>query len=141
MSIPPTTAIGAAMQAAKLTAKLAGKAVQESTQMMESFADVLSQSDEPSDVNSPAEASQDAPPESATASIGAILDDLINQLGLKTEKPMELEVDDHDQIQVLPAPGHEGSAADATERMQLQSHINSTPSLRDTLASLLQGAK
>ena len=126
MSIPPSAAVGTAITAAKLTARLASKVAQESGEVLGSFAEVLGRSDE------------SASAETDVDSLPRILDDLIQKLGLSTEQPMELQVDAHGQIQVLPASGKDGTAADASDRARLQSHINGDDSLRQKISDLLR---
>lgn len=150
MSIPSSVAANAALGTAKLTASIATDLVQGSANVISNFADVLNGGPESADASgqlpgqSSAIAADSQPADSqpagspASRSLQKMVAELMHRLGLSSESPVELSLDDHGQVNVTTPSPETGSPADADTRIQLQSYINGSEELKHQLTSLLR---
>lgn len=141
MSIPPTVTVGAAVSAAKLAASVAADAVEGSASAISHFAEVLQgepQGESESTQASVAEtrSAQETVSSAATA-MQQMLASLMQELGLSSDSPMSLQLDNHGQVNVTTPSPETSSAADAATRSRLQSHINGDVRLKIQITDLL----
>lgn len=136
MSIPPAVGYGvgvtAALGVAKLTAEAAARFAESSTEAVSNFAEIFGADAEASKATDP---TGNATGKSTNKTLREVVEDLMSQLGLTSDSPVELRLDPQGRIQVTTANPESSSAADATARMRLQSVINQNDELRASLAS------
>jgi len=136
MSIPPAVGLGvgvtAALGVAKLAAGAAAKLAENSTGAATNFAEFFAAD---ADANKATETTRSPDHKSPSKSLRQVVEDLMTQLGLTSDSPVELQMDDQGQIQVTTPRPESSSPADAAARTQLQSAINGNEELRSKLAS------
>lgn len=136
MSIPPVSAINAAVNVAKASSAFAAGMAEGVSEKMGAFADVLTgvgQADESKPIAT--DSTDEASPGSRL--ISGMIEDLKERLGISFEGSIELQLDDHGQINVTSEHGF--ADRDFESRMRLQSHINGDDSIRTQVAEALSG--
>ncbi|TWU01977.1 hypothetical protein [Neorhodopirellula pilleata] len=136
MSIPPAVGLGigvtAALGVARLAAGAATELAENSTEAVTNFAEVFAAD---AGANKATETAHGPDHKTANKSLRQVIADLMTQLGLTSDSPVELQMDDQGQIQVTTPRPESSSPADAATRTQLQSVINGNEELRSKLAS------
>lgn len=138
MSIPPITAIHAAVNAAKASSAFAAGMAEGVSEKMGAFADVL-KGDETTAPGTPPAADTTGESTPGSQFISGVIAKLNEELDISFEGPIELQTDNHGQVNVVSEDGF--ADRDFESRMKLQSYINGNDSIRtQVIEALLQSS-